>query len=197
MTKARIVLSLLLALVITGWQSDSGNYFDVRSSDSRVTFTISKWTVFKQEGRFTDFRGHMDYHPEDPSELRVQFSVDVRSVETHNDDRNSRIQGEDFFDSANFPTMDFESTSVVTNEDRTLDVTGDLTIKGTTKRVTIPVVPLGITEVPYLGTIVGFETSFTLDRMDYGVTGHRWTGGKNILGQEVDVHILVSAQERK
>lgn len=193
----QIFVGVALALLVTGWQSDAGNYFEVRSSDSRVTFTISKWTVFKQEGRFTDFSGRINYHAEDPSELHVQFSVVVESVETHNNTRNRRIQGEDFFDSGQYPTMDFESTSVEEADDGMLKVAGDLTIKGVTRPIVIPVRPLGITDVPDLGTIAGFETSFTLDRTDYGVTGHRWSGGKNILGQEVEIHILVSAQRRK
>ncbi len=191
-----VLATALIVISLSAWNTNHGNEFVVRNSDSRVTFTLSKWTVFKEEGRFTDFGGRIHYHPEDPSELRVNFHVDVGSIETHNNVRNARLQKEDFFDSDNYPRMEFASTSVVKNDDGTLSVSGNLTIKGTTRKITIPVTPLGIANVEDLGTIAGFETQFRINRMDYNVTGHSWSDGRNILGHEVDVRVLVSASRR-
>lgn len=168
--------------------------FRVREPDSRVTFTLSKWTVFKEEGRFTEFEGQITYDEANPEQLEVSFQVEVNSIDTQNSARNRRLMAPDFFNAKEFPRMTFVSKFVEEVDADHLTVTGDLTIKGLTREITIPVKPLGVTHVPDFGTITGFETEFQINRMDFDVTGHRWSDGKNILGHTVDVKLLVSAE---
>ena len=189
-----LVLVLALSSLLAGFGKISRSEFRVRPEDSRVTFTLSKWTVFNVEGRFTDFSGRINYDENAPEDLTVTFEVDVRSVDTHNRTRNRRIMAEDFFDAKQYPTMTFQSTGVSARDDGNLNVVGDLTIKGITRQIEIVAVPLGINRVPDFGTLAGFRTEFQIDRTDFNVTGHRWSGGKNILGHQIDIKVLVAAE---
>ncbi|NND70448.1 MAG: YceI family protein [Rhodothermales bacterium] len=185
---------LIVAVALPGFLPFEASTFHVREPDSRVTFTLTKWTVFKEEGRFTNFSGEIKYDESNPEQLEVRFEVQVNSIDTQNSTRNKRLMGEDFFDQKAYPAMSFESRNVRTLEDGTLEVTGDLSIKGVTREMTIPVIPLGVNRVSNFGTIAGFETEFQINRIDFNVTGHRWSGGKNILGHTVDIKLLVSAE---
>ena len=72
-------------------------------------------------------------------------------------------------------------------------MTGDLTIRGVTQRITIPVVVLGVTPVPGTGTMADFESRFTIDRTAFGVNGTRWSGGRLSLSREVEIELRIAA----
>jgi len=174
--------------------ADAGVY-RVRPSDSLVQFTISKWTVFKEEGRFRDFQGTIHYDPADPAASRVEFQVRVASVDTKAEGRDKTLQDEDFFYAARYPTMSFRSTAVRAAGERTLLVTGELTIRGVTRTITVPVELLGVHQRRDSNALAGFETTFTIDRRQFGVLGLRWSGGELILGNEVTIRLIASAEK--
>jgi polyisoprenoid-binding protein YceI len=90
--------------------------------------------------------------------------------------------------------MTFSSASVVRGPTSdTFEVTGDLTIRGVTRRIMVPVKFLGLGSRPGSGTFAGFEANFALDRTEFGVNGTRWSGGKLLLSKEVQVHLTVGA----
>jgi polyisoprenoid-binding protein YceI len=93
------------------------------------------------------------------------------------------------FDAERFPSMTFRSKKVEAGTGGAFTVTGDLTIRGTTRQITIPVKFLGVNAVPNVGELAGFETTFTVDRTDYGVNGWKWSGGKLTLSKEVTIHL--------
>ncbi len=173
---------------------DRAATFRVSATYTNVSFTIVKWMVLKQEGIFRDFSGAIYYDPRDPARSRVQFTVQVASIDTRNSTRDRVLRSDDFFDASRYPTMTFVSTAVAPSGANALAVTGDLTIRGMTRQVTIPVTFLGYNEVPNGGgNLAGFEAAFTLDRTQFGVNGFRWSGGKLSLSKEVGVHLLVGA----
>lgn len=166
------------------------NRYRVRAEDSAVGFTATKWGVFKVEGRFTQFEGLIQYDPATPAQTQVSFTVEVASVTTGNPRRDGAVRGRNFLHAAAFPTLKFQSTQVVQHAPDLLEVTGDLTLRGVTRPLTVPVQVLGLNTVEDLGRLAGFETRFTLDRMDFGIDG--WPRG---VGQEVEVHLLISAND--
>ncbi len=175
--------------------------FRIREGDTAVQFTITKWSVFKEEGRFQDFSGTVFYDPKNPAASRVEVEIRVASIDTKIDARNRWLLSEDFFHAERYPTMNFRSTRVVPQGKDTFLVTGNMTIRGVTRQITAPVKLLGFSH--YLDdhgrervNIAGFETSFTLDRTAFGVNGTRWSGGQLILGNEVNVTLLVSVENR-
>jgi len=173
--------------------------FRVREGDTAIQFTVTKWSVFKEEGRFRDFNGTIYYDPANPSASRVEFEIRVASIDTKIDARNRWLLSEDFFHADRYPTMSFRSTRIVPAGNGTFQVTGALTIRGVTKTITVPVRLLGFShyaDADERVNIAGFETSFALDRTAFGVNGTRWSGGQLILGNEVNITLLVSVENR-
>jgi polyisoprenoid-binding protein YceI len=164
--------------------------YRVRQEDSHVGFSIYKWMVIKEEGRFREFDGTITYDPNDASALRVEFAVNAKSIDSRNESRDRALRSPDFFDVARHPLLEFKSTEAVPRSVSELHIVGDLTIRGVTKRVTIPVKIVGTHHVRGLGELIGFETTFTINREEYGV-GNNWSPGT--LGKEVTIHLLIGA----
>ncbi len=196
----RGLLVLVLALAscaapfAAGAPSASGPItYRVSKTYSNVGFTIYKWVVLKEEGLFRDFAGQVVYDASEPARSRVQFTVQVASIDTRNDTRDGVLRSEDFFAAEKYPTMSFTSNKVAARPDGSLEVTGDLRIRDVTKSATMPVRYLGANSVPNVGQLAGFETTFTIDRTDFGVNGWKWSGGKLTLSKEVSIHIIIGA----
>lgn len=171
------ILALLLAATL----------YHAEPTNGTVDFTVMKWGVMKEEGTFRDFRAEILFDEKDASKSRVSFDVNVASIDTKNDTRDSTLRSADFFDAASHPKMTFRSTRVVPRGKNAADVTGDLTIRGVTKRVTVPVKLIGVSPDRRRA---GFETEFTIDRRAFGVNGARWSSGApGVLGDEVTVRI--------
>lgn len=190
-----LTYALALALLLPALAAAAPIVYKVDSDHSGVSFTIRHF-VSNVPGRFKDFDGVIKYDPQNPSASSVNFTIQAASIDTDNADRDNHLRGADFFDAQKFPTLTFSSTSVKAIDADTLEVTGDLTMKGQTKKVTVPVEVLGSVKTPR-GEKAGFETSFKLDRKEYGITWNRAldTGGA-ILGDEVKVNISIEADRQ-
>jgi polyisoprenoid-binding protein YceI len=147
-------------------------------------------------GRFKDFEGTIKYDRQNPPASTVEFTAQAASIDTDNADRNNHLKSPDFFDAQKFPTLTFTSTSVQAKDANTLNVTGNMTIHGVTKTITIPVSVLGTVKTPK-GEKAGFEADFTIDRKDYGVQWNRVldTGG-TMLGNDVKISVSVEANQQ-
>src|SRR4051812_10703884 len=135
-----IVLSLATAAAAARAETPAGLY-TVNQTASSVGFTIYGSMIFKfhRDGTFKDFNGELAYDPAQPSSTHVDLTVYTGSVDMHNAEHNSLMKSPEFFDVERFPTLHFTSSAAEAKPDGTLAVTGDLTIRGVTKRVTIPV----------------------------------------------------------
>lgn len=159
---------------------------------SKVGFSI-RHIVSEVDGRFKDFDGAITYDAKHPEGSAVQFIVQAASIDTGNADRDKHLKSPDFFDAAKFPTLTFASTKVAAKGGNAFDVTGNLTIKGVTKTITIPAKFRGEAKTP-MGDRAGFESSFTINRLDYGVAWNRaLEGGGAMLGDDVDIAIRIEA----
>jgi polyisoprenoid-binding protein YceI len=168
--------------------------FKVDPVHSSVAFNIRHF-VSQVVGRFKDFAGTIRYDPQHPADSSVQFTVQAASIDTDNEARDKDLRSEHFFDVEKFPTLSFTSTKVTPKGANAFDVTGNLTIHGVTKAVTIPAT-LGGTIKSAKGAKAGFQSSFTLNRLDYGVSWNSAIeGGGTILGNDVNVTISVEANQ--
>jgi polyisoprenoid-binding protein YceI len=183
----RIFLLLLIAAPLAA----APTRYLVRPTYSNVRFSIVKWAVMKEEGVFRDFTGTLDYDPADPAHARIDVVVQAASLDTKNDTRDQVVRSDDFLDAPRFPTLEFHSSAV----DRNF-VTGNLTIHGVTRRVRFPVTSLGTHEIPSVGRMAGFETTFTISRRDYGVLGSGWGAVPGVLGDAVELHITIGGITR-
>ena len=199
MRRKALVQALSLALLLPGLSLTAAAadpvVYKVDPDHSGVGFTIRHF-ISNVSGRFKDFDGTIKYDKANPAASSVSFTVQAKSVDTDNDDRDNHLRTPDFFDAEKFPTWTFSSTSVKAMDADTLEVTGDLTIKGVTRKVTIPVDVLGSVKTPR-GEKAGFETSFKLDRKEYGITWNRAldTGGA-VLGDSVNVTISIESDRQ-
>jgi polyisoprenoid-binding protein YceI len=187
-----LALLLLVAPAITA--ADPVVY-KVDTDHSGVSFTIRHF-VSNVPGRFKDFDGVIKYDKQNPAASSVNFTIQASSIDTDNTDRDNHLRGNEFFDVEKFPTLSFSSTSVKALDADTLEVTGELTMRGVTKKVTMPVELLGSVKTPR-GEKAGFETSFKLDRKEYGITWNRaLDAGGAILGDDVKVNISIEADRQ-
>jgi polyisoprenoid-binding protein YceI len=171
--------------------------YNVEPVNGTVSFSIMKWGVIREEGTFRDFNAQIAFDRRDPSKSSVSFEVKVASVDTKNDSRDGTLRGEDFFHARKHPKMTFRSVKVEPKGNNVAHVTGDLTIRGVTRRVTIPVRLLGVTRQKNGTEMAGFETEFKIDRRAFGVTGGRWTAGApGVLGNEVTIRIMAGGVTR-
>ena len=185
--KPAALLLMLLALPVCG---EPTRYY-VKPVYTSLRFSIVKWGVLKEEGIFRDFDGTLVYDPAHPETSRIDVVAKTASLDTKIDSRDRTVIGSDFLDAQRYPTLEFHSTGVDHNF-----VTGNLTIHGTTKRVRFPVTSLGVHEIPSIGKMAGFETTFTINRRDYGVLGARWGAVPGVLSDNVELHITIGAITR-
>jgi polyisoprenoid-binding protein YceI len=179
---------LVLVLAATMYRAEPVN--------GTVAFSIMKWGVIKEEGLFRDFRADIVFDEKNVAASRVEFDVEVASIDTKNDGRDRTLRSEDFFHARRYPRMTFRSTRVVPRGKDVADVTGNLTIRGVTRSVTVPVRLLGISKSDGHQR-AGFETSFTIKRRAFGVTGGRWVAEfPGVLGEDVTVRIIAGGVSR-
>lgn len=189
------LLGLVLTLLVPALAAAEPVAYKADNAHSKVGFTIRHF-VSHVDGRFRDFDGQIKYDAQTPTNSTVQFTVQAASIATDNDDRDKHLKSPDFFDVAKFPTLSFTSTKVVAKGANSFDVTGSLTLHGVTKTVTIPATFSGTVKMPK-GEKAGFQSSFTVNRLDYGVTWNRAIeGGGAMLGDEVTVNIDIEANRQ-
>ncbi|WP_017610316.1 YceI family protein [Nocardiopsis xinjiangensis] len=161
---------------------------------TRIGFVSRHAMVTKVRGSFDEFTGTAVLDGEDPSRSSVEIVIQAASIDTRNADRDAHLRSNDFLQMEDHPEITFRSTEVTRTGEETLDVTGDLTIKGTTQQVTVPFTFEGQATDPFGNVRVGFEGSTTINRKDFGVTWNATleTGGV-LVGDKVGLEFEISA----
>ena len=171
--------------------------FNVDKSHSEVTFQV-RHLLTKVRGRFSEFSGAITYDEAQPTASSVAISVQAASIDTNEPNRDTHLRSDDFFAVDTYPTLDFTSTQVAAAGPDRFDVTGDLTIRGVTKRVTVPVTVLGKAIDPWGNEKLGLETEFTVNRKDFGLSWNAAleTGGF-LVGDDVKIALSLQAAVAK
>jgi polyisoprenoid-binding protein YceI len=115
----------------------------------------------------------------------------VANIDTANPNRDKHLKSPDFFSAEEFPTISFKSTSVKASADNKLEVTGDLTMHGQTKPITITMEHVGTADVPRMGHRTGYDATITLKRSDFGMTKYL-----EMLGDDVTIRMGVEAAKQ-
>ena len=190
-----LLQALSLSLLLPALAAADPVTYKVDADHSGVGFSIRHF-VSNVSGRFRDFDGVIKYDKANPAASSVEFTVKAASIDTANNDRDEHLRSKDFFDVQKFPTLTFTSTKVVAKDANTLDVTGNLTMHGVTKPITIPVTILGSVKTPK-GEKAGFETNFKVDRKEYGITWNNVMDSGPVLGDDVKVNIEIEANRQE
>ena len=153
--------------------------WNIDATHTNVGFTVKHMMVSKVRGNFNQFEGTIEGDPTDLANSKVQFKIDVDSINTSNEDRDNHLRSADFFDVENYPEMTFTSTKIVQTDDDEYEITGDLTMKGVTKEVTLEAEFEGKGVNPWGQEVVGFSVEGKVNRKDFGLTWNQTleTGG--------------------
>lgn len=168
---------------MTTWKIDPAH--------SEINFKVKHLVVSTVRGSFNKFDATIETGKDDFSDAKIKFEADVNSISTRNEQRDAHLKSADFFDAGNLPKMIFESTSVKKTSDFEMQVTGNLTLRGVTKEITLNVIYNGI--VSGFGDIkvAGFEVTGKLNRFDYGLQWNALTeAGGVVVSNEVKIEIL-------
>lgn len=169
----------------------SGTY-TLDPTHTRIGFVARHAMVTKVRGAFNEFEGTATVDG-DLADATIEVTIQAASIDTRNEQRDGHLRSNDFLAMEEFPTITFRSTAVEARGE-TLEVTGDLTIKGTTRSVTVPFEFEGAATDPFGNERVGFEGSVTVNRKDFGV---EWnapleTGGV-LVSEKITLEFEISA----
>ncbi len=168
--------------------------YTIDPTHSRIGFVARHAMVTKVRGSFNQFEGSGYFDAENPSHSRLQLTIKAASIDTRNADRDAHLRSNDFFDMETYPEITFTSTSVEPAGADTYRVTGDLTIKGVSKPVTVEFEYTGTATDPFGNQRIGFEGSTTVNRKDWGVNWNAaLEAGGVLVGEKVTLEFEVSA----
>jgi polyisoprenoid-binding protein YceI len=189
----RYVLSVVTVMMMavpffafaSTWQMDPDH--------SNFQFKVKHLTVSNVKGDFGKWKGVVNLDDQNISSLKVDLTIDASSVNTGHVKRDEHLRGPDFFDVTKFPTITFASKKVTQTDTNRLKITGDLTIRGVTREVTLDVE--GLTpEVkdPWGGFRRGATATGKINRKEFGLTWSKTLdSGGLVVGDEVDIYAEV------
>lgn len=176
-------------------QMPATDTFTVDKNHSTAMFKV-RHMMANVVGQFRDFNADVNIDRENPAKSSVEFTIQATSIDTGNPNRDNHLRTSDFFDVAKFPTITFKSTAVTAKSKNDFDVTGDLTMHGITKRVTLPVTFMGFAKTAK-GEKAGFEIETTINRKDYEVLWNKSLDeGGLLLGDDVKVTINLEMDKK-
>ena len=161
--------------------------FKVDSTHSTLIFRVKHMNASYAYGRFNAISGEFAIDEANPAASSFNFTIKTDSVDTADAKRDAHLKNADFFNAAQFPTITFKSKTVKAAGKGAYDVTGDLTLHGVTKPITVKVEHTGTSKGMGGATIAGIESTFTLKRSEFGM--------KNMVGPVGDdVTVTLSAE---
>jgi polyisoprenoid-binding protein YceI len=174
----------------TNWQGDNAH--------SSVMFAIEHMGVAKTVGWFSDYEVKMTTNKADFSDAQVEITIQTKSINTANEQRDGHLKSADFFDAEKFQTITFKSTSFKKIKDNVYEVKGNFTMKGVTKEITLEAVYGGEKKDPYGNIKSGWSIRTKVDRTQFGMTWNApLEGGGTILNTMVEVMCEIELSKKK
>lgn len=168
---------------------------------SQVEFAVKHMMFTTVRGRFADVEGTIEIDEENPDRSSAEVRIGAASIDTRAEDRDAHLRSPDFLDVEHHPELAFTSTSVSGDLAKSGDrfrVTGDLTIRGTTREVTLEGAIEGTGIDPWGGTRIGASAETTIDRRDFGLTWNQaLESGGVLVGHDVKIELQVQAVQQQ
>jgi polyisoprenoid-binding protein YceI len=187
------MLTVACALFVAAAAQAQSSAWTIDPGHSAAAFSVRHMVVSNVKGEFDGPTGTVTFDPANLSTLRIEATIDARTINTRNADRDKDLKSDLFFDVAKYPRITFTSKIVTVQGPATLKVLGDLTIHGVTKPVTLsvdgPTKP--ITDI-WGSTRIGASATTTVDRRDFGLVYNRMLeAGGAVVGDQVSISIDV------
>ncbi|MFB7286892.1 YceI family protein [Actinacidiphila glaucinigra] len=168
--------------------------YTIDPTHSEVGFSVRHAMVTTVRGQFAEYEGKLQLDGSKPANSSAEVTIKVVSIDTNQTQRDEHLRTGDFFDAATYPEISFRSSSAEQVDDETYRMHGDLTIKDTTKPVSIDFTYNGSAIDPYGNLRVGFEGSTTVNRGDWGLTYNAaLEGGGVLISEKVKLTFDISA----
>lgn len=164
---------------------------------SEIKFKVKHLLVSTVTGQFNNFNGTVEANAADFSDAKISFEADINSINTKNEQRDAHLKSADFFDAAKHPKLIFKSKSITKKSDSDYEMTGDLTIRGTTKGITLHVTYNGSSKGFGGVDVAGFEITGKVNRFDYGLQWNAVTeAGAIVVGEDVKLEIGIELNKQ-
>lgn len=159
-------------------------------SHSEIQFKVKHLMISTVTGQFTKFDASFVTEEEDITKAKVDFSADINSISTNNEQRDAHLRTADFFDAENHPQLTFAADKIEQLNDEAFKVFGTLTMRGVSNPVVLDAELGGIAGDPWGGTRMGLSLSGKINRKDFGVSFGMLTDAGGIgLGEEVKLQL--------
>ena len=194
--RSLIIVGIVAILAIGSATNIQAQSFQLDSSHAQVGFRVQHFGVSYLRGWFGDVTGTLEFS-ENPSKMSVEVLIKSGSLITSFPTRTEHALSDNFLGAEEFPEITFKSTKIEKKND-TLVVTGDLTIRGTTKQVTFPFTTLGPRPGPFGNTRFGATGTLEIDRLEFGVPFNRnMEDGVPMVGVMVEIDLSVEFTHKK
>jgi polyisoprenoid-binding protein YceI len=189
MLSIRRIVLILFALALPAAASAQTVTWTIDPGHSAATFQVRHMVVANVKGEFAGPVGTATFDPKDPTTLRVEATIDARTINTRNSDRDKDLRSDLFFDVNKYPRITFKSRSVTVDGPGKLKVLGDLTIKGVTKPVTLDVEgPTQEIKDIWGSRRIGATATTSINRRDFNLVYNRLLeGGGAVVGDQVSI----------
>jgi polyisoprenoid-binding protein YceI len=193
----RLMVLIFVSLALVA--SARAQTWNIDPVHSHVGFTVRHMVITKVEGEFKDFAGAITgFDGKNVATGSVDVTIQIPSISTDNNQRDTHLKSPDFFDAAKFPTMTFKSKKIVKGTGDKFTMIGDLTMKGVTKEVTLDCTFNGTVVDPQGNTRAGFSATTTINRQDYGVSwNNSLADGGLVVGNDVVIDLEIEAVRAK
>ncbi len=189
--RARFVALGLLATLGSEGVAVAADTFKADPVHSSVVYRVKHMGTSHHWGRFNEMSGEFTLDAVDPSKDRFDFQIKTASIDSGNPKRDQHLKSPDFFNAVQFPTISFKSKAVA-KSGAALDVSGDLTLHGVTKPVTLKINLTGTGKDMAGKPIAGIDTNFLIKQTDFGIT--KMTGAA--IGDEVLIVVAIEGQKQ-
>jgi polyisoprenoid-binding protein YceI len=187
----------LLILLLVGLSFAPAQTWKSDLSHSRVEFTVTHLMISEVTGRFTQFDAILQQGKEDFSDSKIEATIKTASISTDNETRDKHLRSDEFFNAEKFPELKFTSTSFEKTGKDSYRITGQLTMRDSTKEVVLEGRFLGTLSDPR-GTRAGFKATGTINRQDWGVRWNRTLdNGGVVVSDNVSITLLMEFVQQK
>lgn len=196
MKKLTTILVVLMLTVFSVMAQKTKWTFD--KVHSKIQFDVAHLVISEVTGQFQDYEVTVLADKADFSDAKIDFSIDVKSINTNDENRDGHLQSADFFDAAKYPKITFKSKSMTEAGKNQYKLTGDLTMHGVTKTVTFDVKYGGTVTDPYGNVKAGFKITGVIDRTDFGLKYNSvLDSGGLLIGEEITITCNVELLKQK
>lgn len=189
MRKTLLTLAGLATLALPVSANAAVEQYEIETPHTQILFFVSHLGYTHSMGKFVGHEGTITFDTESPANSSVEITIDAASVELNDQKWNDHVKNADILDVEQFPEITFKSTGIEVTGEKTAKITGDLTIKGTTKPVVLDTVFNNAAKSPFGDEYkAGFSATTTFKRSEFGVNY-----GLPAVGDEMEIRLEVEA----